>query len=140
MPICMWASTQPGNARKLLASNISLACDAWMSGARRAIRPSVIAMSRQSTDVLLGRTTRAFLITRSNDWSMVSPAHARLGVGRLRRGFISPAERQQFFRADQAVDPVEIEHAGAERLGRPVADERGIVFACRAGQRAHDAT
>src|SRR5712691_420591 len=120
MPICMWASTQPGNARKFLASNTSLASAAWMSGARRSIRPSLIAMSRQSTDVLLGRTTRAFLITRSKDLSMVSPTDARPVVGRLYRDFVSPAECQQFFRADQAVDPVEIEHAGAEGLGRPV--------------------
>src|SRR5215475_12846796 len=103
MPICMWASTQPGNARKFLASNTSLACDTWISGARRAIRPSVIAMSRQSTDVLLGRTTRAFLITRSKDWSMVSPAQARLGIGWLGRGLVSPAERQQLFGADKRV-------------------------------------
>src|SRR5262249_39930537 len=70
MPICMWASTQPGNARRFLASNTCFACSAWISGARRAIFPSLIAMSRQSTDVLLGRTTRAFLITRSNGFSI----------------------------------------------------------------------
>src|SRR5262249_22803108 len=103
MPTCMWASTQPGNAKEFLASNTSLASAAWMSGARRAIRPSAIAMSRQSTDVLLGRTTRAFLITRSKDWSMVSPTNARPVVGRLHRGVVSWAERRQFFRADQGV-------------------------------------
>src|SRR5262249_29090998 len=103
MPTCMWASTQPGKARKLLASNTSLAGAAWMSGARRAIRPPAMAMSRQSSDVLLGRTTRAFLITRSNDWSIVSPGVARPVVGRLHMGIVSRAERRRFFRADQCV-------------------------------------
>src|SRR5215470_6809992 len=99
----MWASTQPGKAKKFLASNTSLASVAWMPGARRAIRPSAIPMSRQSTDVLLGRTTRAFLIRRSKDWSMVSPRKARPVVGRLDRGVVSRAERRQFFRVGQGV-------------------------------------
>ena len=50
---------------RFLASKTSFACSAWMSGDRRATFPSLMAMSRQSTEVLLGRTTRAFLMTRS---------------------------------------------------------------------------
>ena len=37
-----------------------------------------------------------------------------------------------------ALSAVEIEHAGAERLGRAVRGERGVVLARRAGERAHD--
>src|SRR5262252_389871 len=70
MPTCMWESIHPGSARKFLASKISFACSGWMSGASCAIRPCLTPMSRQSTDVLLGRTTRAFLITRSKGLSI----------------------------------------------------------------------
>src|SRR5438445_135478 len=70
MPICMCASTQPGKTSRFLASNICLDCPASISGARRAIFPSRTAMSRRSTEVLFGRTTRAFLMTRSNCFSM----------------------------------------------------------------------
>src|SRR5215831_10762501 len=70
MPICIWASTQPGKAKKFFASNTSRACSAGRSGARRAIFPSVTAMSSRSTEVALGRTTRAFLISRSNGFSI----------------------------------------------------------------------
>src|SRR6185503_4274068 len=70
MPICMCASTQPGNASRFLASKTCFASPAWMSGASRTIFPSLIAILRQSTEVLLGRTTRAFLITVSKTLSM----------------------------------------------------------------------
>src|SRR6185312_925397 len=41
-----------------------------ISGASRTIFPSLIAISRQSTDVLFGRTTRAFLMTVSKSLSI----------------------------------------------------------------------
>src|SRR5215472_702409 len=77
MPMCMWASTHPGNARRPLASKTSLPCSAETSGASLATLPSLTAMSRASTDVVLGRTTRAFLITRSNSFSMRSQSEIR---------------------------------------------------------------
>src|SRR5215510_4670423 len=70
MPICMWASTHPGNARRFFASNTSRAWSAAISGARQAIFPSLTATSRRSNEVALGRTTRAFLIRRSNSFSI----------------------------------------------------------------------
>src|SRR5215468_8328636 len=70
MPICMWASTHPGIAKKFFASNTSRACSAGRSGARLAILPTLTAMSSRSTEVALGRTTRAFLISRSNGFSI----------------------------------------------------------------------
>src|SRR5262249_54058917 len=70
MPMCMCASTQPGNASKFFASNTCFDCSLLISGARRATLPSAIAMSRRSSEVWFGRTTRAFLITRSNSVSM----------------------------------------------------------------------
>src|SRR5262245_11966688 len=128
---------QPGNARRFLASKTCLPCSAWISGARRAIFPASIAMSRQSTDVLLGRTTRAFLITRSNGLSIpgfllvalrrrkcflnqtngasdlaASPTRASLAAGRPCRGFVSFAEREHLRRPDQLVEHGEVEHAG----------------------------
>src|SRR6516162_7168561 len=77
MPMCMWASTHPGNARRFLPSKTSLPCSAGTSGASSAILPSLTAISRASTDVLLGRTTRALLITRSNGFSMGSHSKIR---------------------------------------------------------------
>src|SRR5262245_40402225 len=90
MPICMWASTHPGNARRFFASNASLACSAGRSGASQAMRPSWTAMSRRSTEVALGRTTRAFLITRSNGFSMdVSQSE----IGALESGIVAEIGR-----------------------------------------------
>src|SRR5262245_40196849 len=104
MPICMCASTQPGNASRFRASKTSLACSAWISGARRAIFPFLTAMSRQSTDALFGRTTRAFLMTRSNDFSMV----------------FSVLDRARLF--DDRRPPLDVlAHEGGE-VGRRIAD------------------
>src|SRR5262249_17036445 len=90
-----------------LASNTCLACSAGISGARRATFPSLTAMSRQSTDVLLGRTTRAFLITRSNGFSIPGffpcwrcrPAVTKFGCFSAERlGVANEADDQSFRR------------------------------------------
>src|SRR5262249_31425954 len=155
---------QPGNARKFLASKTCFACSAWISGARRATFPSLTAMSRQSTDVLLGRTTRAFLITRSNGLSIpgfllvalrrrkcflnqtngasdlaASPTRASLAPRRRWRRFVPLAEREHLRRPDQFVEHGEVEHAGTKRLGRSAGGKRGVIVARRARQGAHDA-
>src|SRR5262245_65028621 len=89
----MWASTHPGNAKQFFASNTSRACSAAISGARRAIFPSLMAISSRSSDVVLGRTTRAFLITRSNSFSIgVSQSEIRAleigGVAQIDRASV----------------------------------------------------
>src|SRR5262245_58673567 len=131
MPMCMWASTQPGNARRFPASNAALAWLAGRSGARRSILPSLIATSRQSTDCLLGRTTRAFLITRSYGLSIVRRR-------RLFRGFVALAEFDHLWRADQLIEGSEVEHAGAERLVRSMGRERAVELARHVAERPHD--
>jgi hypothetical protein len=52
---------------------------------------------------------------------------------------IAPASLQHFRRADQLIEPGEIEHAPAERRGAAVRLERGIEFLGGPGDRAHDA-
>ena len=51
---------------------------------------------------------------------------------------IALAPRQHFRRADQPVEPVEVEHAGAERLGGAVRLQRAVEFLGCLGERAHD--
>src|SRR5581483_6329788 len=144
MPICMWPSTQPGKASLFLASKTCLACSAGMSGASRANFPSLIAISRQSTDVLFGRTTWAFLTTVSNCLSMpVDPQFVHIGGGlsgaRRRSRFIAFAERDHFRRADHLVESVEVVHAIAERPCAALRGERGVEVVGSARQGADDA-
>src|SRR5580704_4452325 len=152
MPTCMWASTQPGKAKSSLASNASPASSARISAASRATLPFATPMSRQSTPVAFGRTTRAFLITRSKvfisdsrflfriggDRAAASPPPRSLPGLRFEAG-IASASLQHFRRADQLIEPGEIEHAPAERRGAAVRLERGIEFLGGPGDRAHDA-
>src|SRR5262249_21508667 len=82
--MCMWASTQPGKAKWLRASKTCSAIASPRSSATRATFPPLMPISSRSTEVRLGRTTRAFLITRSNSFSMsgflAPPLSARAGA------------------------------------------------------------
>src|SRR5580704_18008897 len=136
MPTCMCASTQPGKARWFLPSKTWSACPTSSSGARRLILPPLMPMSRQSTEVLLGRTMRAFLMTRSNNfdiWLSHQPCcqQAALGV-------ITFPDGEQFRRADQIVEAREVEHPITKRLGGAVRGQGGVIFARHMGERAHD--
>src|SRR5450759_3955360 len=104
-----------------------------MSGLSCAIFPSLIAISRQSTEVLFGRTTRAFLMMVSNCLSMrdvplltgdlrIAPVGAAsravtfLAIRRGRR-FILFAERDQCRCADYVIKSSEVIHSIKERFG-----------------------
>src|SRR5690349_11046246 len=126
----MCASTQPGNASRFFASKTCFASPAWMSGASRATFPSLIAISRQSTQVLFGRTTRAFLMTVSKTLSMRDIPFVRL-IG-LRARCLD--DRRPAFDV--------LAHESREFLRR-VADRRGafgleLVAQSRLLQRGHD--
>src|SRR6185437_1718675 len=153
MPICMCASTHPGNARRFLASKTVFALSAAMSGSSRAILPSLTAMSRQSIAVLFGRTTRAFLITTSKVFSMPDipwiatndvccqvPSHFAdfVDLGHRCRRFILFAALKYLRRADQAIESVEIKHPRPERFGRAVRLQRSVKVLRGLRQRPHD--
>src|ERR1700683_1595240 len=116
-----------------------------MSGPRRATLPSFTAMSRQSTAVLFGRTTRAFLITRSKVFSMPdvlalreATCVAQAGLASLhivgfvdlrqRCCFILPTASQHLRRPDKVVERVEVKHACPERCGGAVGPEGAEEF------------
>src|ERR1700724_672081 len=130
MPTCMCASTQPGKARCFLPSKTCSASPAASSGARRLILPFLMPMSRQSTEVFLGRTTRAFLMTRSNNFDIQLPHELCV---------ITFSDSEQFRRPDQIVEAREVEHPVAKRLGSAVRGQRGVIFARHMAERAHDA-
>src|SRR5512134_1174199 len=65
MPVCMWASTTPGNASQPLASYTVFASPAERFGPICENFSALIAMSASSTELAFGRTTRTFLMRRS---------------------------------------------------------------------------
>src|SRR5438445_159027 len=76
MPTCVCASTEPGNASRPRPSYTRRASAAAISGATRAMRPSLTPISPRSTSGLVGRTTRTFLIRRSSAGSAIRPGIA----------------------------------------------------------------
>src|SRR5579863_5807202 len=124
-----------------------------MSGPICAILPSFTAISRQSIAVFFGRTTRAFLITTSKDFSIrgflalrddkycddASQKPSRFGrFLSLVWCFKMLATCQHFRCSDQLVERIKIEHARADCRGGADGLERAVELLGRLRQKAHD--
>src|SRR6185437_4929144 len=70
MPVCMCASTAPGNARRPLPSTTSVPRSGAIEADTSANFPSLIAISPTVTVLWLGRAMRRFLISTSNSVAM----------------------------------------------------------------------
>src|SRR5512138_3805360 len=118
MPACICASTTPGKARRPLPSCTSFASFVGMPPAMRANLPPLIAISALCTAWPCGRTTRTSLMSRSHCLVVAMPLLF----------LVTLAELQHLRRADDAVDPFEVEHALAQRGRCAVALQRGEVL------------